>query len=350
MTLSPGRSAVAPLITLTLTMRIVCGLSLDMPDALNATWMCPLLGLVFFLPVCCVFSQMSGLDRGSPMDNLSKRMPGVVLIACKIIFTLLLALDAAAMVRLTASSCNVLSLNNEATPYQIVPLSLAIAFVVRLGLDALGNSARLWLKILAGLLLIVFILQLKGYDVYWLAPILGSGAAGILNGGIYCAGCMALLTLPWMLATPDRNQKGLTRYALLSALAASLMLISLQMLYPVQIGGTLTRAARIALLLCNGRLSLSPQLFLNMIWYGGMLYLIAAETTTGAALLRSSFPRARKWIWAPLVLLSSFLLPLINPKWFQEYPNHIGLMFIAIGAVLALMMIFALHREEAEHA
>lgn len=339
---APGRSACAPLISVALATRMFWGLSIDYPYALNALWMCPLVGLVFALPLVFAIDRAGKLGNGSPLENLCGRAPRGAMAAFGALFALPLIWDAAASVRLTASSSNIIALNNATIFGLSLPLALCVFAVVLLGMEATGFSARIWLKFLPLLLLIVILVQLRSYNVAWLAPILGDGAASILDGGVYCAGCMALLSLPWMVAVPDRNCHSLLRYIAFPALATVALLVAQQMLCPVQLRSALTRAARIEFLLGNGRIHLSPQMAVNGLWYGSLLHLMSAESTAASAFLARAFPRVPTWVWAALIATLILVLVTWNPLWLKQYLQWMGVTFVSIAAVLALLMLLAL--------
>ena len=346
----PGRSIAAPMIAVSLATRMFWGLSIDFHYALNALWMCPLVGLALFAPLALAVDQSARLGNGSPLDNLSRTPPRPLVWALEGLFALMLLWDAAATVRLTASSSNVIALSNITVQVLSLPLVLAAFFIVLMGIEAEGLSARIWLKLLPVLFLVVLLVQLKSYNIGWLAPILGDGVESILSGGVYCAGCMALLTLPWLIAVPDRNSHGLFRYAALPALATALLLATQQMLYPVLINSIFTRAARIELVLANGRIMLSPQLVVNVLWYGCLLHQIAAEVTAASAYLTRIAPKAPLWVWAALTALVVLILPAWNPPPLIAYLQWAGLMFIIIGGMLSLLLLVTLVGKEGRSA
>ena len=347
---TPGKSQAAPMIVVALTTRMFWGLSLDIPYALNAIWMCPIVGLAIYLPFALSASQAGKLGNASPLDNLGSRAPKGMILALEVLFALILLWDGAATVRLAASSSNVIALSDVSVPVLSLPLAIVAGIVVLLGVEAEGNSARIWLKLAPVLLLIILIVQLRSYNVGWLTPILGDGIGNILSGGVYCAGAMALLSLPWFIAVPDRNDRSLLRYVAFAAAATNVMLISEQMLCPAQIKTTLTRAARIELVLSNGRLMLSPQLVVNILWYGSLLHLISTAATTAAAYLARALPRAPGWVWALLVFAVMLVLPGWDPMALRTYLQWVGLLFVVIGAALAILLIAAIPRKEERRA
>ena len=346
----PGRSAAAALIPAALVMRIFWGLSVDYPMAMNAAWMCPLIGFAIFLPFACAAGQAARIGSGSIWENTGSALPHSVVVALDAAAALLMLYDCAAAVRLTASSSNIIALNDVTVHLLAVPLAPLIAGAILLGGDAVGNSARLWLRTMPLFALILFAVQYGSYRVGWLTPLFGGGLQGVAGGSLYCAGCLALLTLPWLIAVPDRQKKGPVRYFLLSALAASLLLLTQNMSYPFMTDASLTQAARIELILSNGRMSRSPQMILDVLWYGGLLYLLAAEAVTAACFLHHALPRVRIWIWAVLEGAAVVWIAILNPEWLHG-GVRMELLFAPLGALFALMLLTAfLKRRDILHA
>ena len=343
-TRTPGRSAALPLIGAAMTMRMYWGLSLDFHYALNAIWLCPVLGLIIYLPFAFALRQAAGLGNSSPWENLSRRAPGGVMNAAAAGFALLLIYDAAATVQLMALSSNVLALNDVSPMLLILPLALVILCVVKLGMDALGNSARLWLRVLPVFVIVILIVQSKSYRFGWLTPVLGGGMPGIVSGGVYCAGCMALLTLAWLLALPDRRAGGLLPCAALSAAATALLMLSQQLLNPPMMGTVLNTAARIDLILNNGRMTLSPQIIVDVLWFGNMLYLISAEAVAAAEYVRMIAPKIPVWPLAAGVALVIGASAAQNGAWLRANPTVVCNLFAVIGAAFALLLLIAIFR------
>ena len=349
-TRTPGRSAALPLIGTAMTMRMYWGLSLDFPYPLNASWLCPILGLIIYLPFAFALRQAAELGNSSPWENLSRRAPAPLMNVAAAGFALLLIYDAAATVQLLALSSNVLALNDVSPILLILPLALVILCVVKLGADAMGNSARLWLHVLPVFLIVILIVQSKSYRIGWITPILGGGAPSILSGGVYCAGCMALLSLPWLIALPDRREGKLLPCAALSAAAAALLVMSQQMLIPAMMGTSLNTAARIDLILNNGRMTLSPQIIIDILWFGNMLYLISAESVIAAEYLRMPLPQIPIWPLAALVALSVGASAALNGAWLRANPAVMCNLFAVIGAALALILLIAIFRKRGRTA
>lgn len=335
----PKAGNIAALASLSCIMRITIELAIDLPNAANASWMCPLLGLALFAPFLFALRQAARLSKGSPWENIRQRLPRALRRVIEIDFALLLMLDAASMVRLAASSYNVQALNHVTVHLLIVPLGAVVAAAIFWGANAVGNSARIAIRFLAALMILLLCVQLPEYKPSYLAPIFGAGAAEIIIGSIACAGNMALLALIWLLALPDANQRGLTRNAVFSAICASLLLAALHAGYPSMPGKQFTRAARLELVLSNGRMSLAPQFLLNLLWYGGILYLIAAESCASACWLSYAFPKLSRGLCAALETILICMAAIFYPQWLQNQLPVTLNRFALIGAPFALALL-----------
>lgn len=346
MTYLPGRSAVSALFSAALGMRMFWGLMVDFPFAMNASWLCPLLGLLIYLPLGLAIHQMAQKGSGSVWMNLNVNLPAVATHALEGAFALLLVYDTSVVVRLMASSSNLIALNDVTVHILVFPLTAVIAAVILMGGNAVGNSARIWLKILPLFAVILLIVQFKAYRPGWITPVFGGGLGSIVNGGFYCAGCLSLASLSWIVAVPDRNKKSILFYATLTSAVVALLLIMQHMSFPALINIPFTRAARIELILSNGRMSLSPQLLLDILWFGGLLQLISAEVVTAVVYLRLLLHWLhRAWI---VVFISAVIttLAIFNPPVLQICAQQTQLLFPEIGGVFVALLIFSLKRKD----
>lgn len=335
----PMGKSIAALVSLSFIMRMTIELSIDLPNAANASWMCPLLGLALFSPFLFALHQASRLSNRSPWDNIRQSLPRHLRIMIEFYFSFLLMLDAASMVRLAASSYNVQALNHITVHLLIVPLGAVVAAAILWDADAVGNSARIAFRFLAALLILLLCIQLPEYKLSYLAPIFGSGASEILIGSIACAGNMALMALIWILALPEENQRGLTCNAIFSAICTALLMAALHAGYPSMPGKAFTRAARLELVLNNGRMSLGPQFLLNLLWYGGMMYLIAAESCASACWISKAVPGLLPRICAALEAILICGAAIFYPRWLQNQLPITLNRFALIGAPFALAML-----------
>ena len=338
----PGRSEALPTIVAAMIMRMYWGLSLDFQYPLNAAWMCPLVGLAIYLPFAFALRQASLIGDSSPWENLAARVPAPIMGLTAAGFAALLIYDAAAAAGLTAISSNILALDDVSPLLLLIPLALVVFCAVRTGACALGDSARLWLRMLPLFSVIILLVQLGNYKLGWITPILGGGIADILSGGIYCAGCMALTSLLWLLALPDRHKGGLLPWAALAAVVTSAVMFSQQMLIPTMTKTDFTIAARIDLILNNGRMTLSPQIVLDVLWFGNMLHLISAEAVAAAEYLRTILPKIPIAPLAAACALAVCGVSAASGAWVESDPLIVLNLFVVLGAALALLLLTAL--------
>lgn len=340
MTYLPGRNAAAPMVAAAIGMRMFWGMAVDFPFAMNASWLCPLLGLLIYLPLGFAINQVAKLGSGSVWTHLSEGVPAPIRHGLEGLFALVLLYDAAVAVRLLASSSNLIALNDVTVHLLIFPLAIVVAIVVLLGGDATGNSARIWIKLLPVFAVVMLFVQLKSYRTGWLTPVLGGGIGSILNGSIYCAGCLAMASLIWLPALPDRNRRGILVYAAAASVVVSLLMLTQHMSFPAMINIPFTRAARIELILSNGRMSLSPQLLLDILWFGSLLHLISAEVATAGVYLHLLWKKLPKWIEAILISAVVSIAAVYNPDWMMVSAEITRLLFPVIGGLIVSLMIF----------
>ena len=339
---APGRGPAAAMLLLSVTMRLFWGVAADHPSIANAAWICPLAGLVIYLPFYLAVNRAEKLGGDSAWGNLANIAPKPVMHAAELIFSLLLLFDCASSMRLMANTANLLALGDVSIILLLIPLAALLAADVLIGAEAVGSSARLWLRVVPLLFVVMFIVQAQVYNPSWLTPLLGSGVQSILGGGFYSAGCLALLTLPWMIALPDRNKKPAILYIGLAALAAAILLAAQAMLCPPFDGMELSRTGRVKLILSNGRAALSLQMLLVVLWYGGLMHLIGTEAVTAACYLRRIIPRAPQWSFAAgealltIIAASSGLTTECTARLFYPW------MFACLGALLIVAMLSGL--------
>ena len=304
---APGRSATLPLMFIAIVTRLFCEMALLFPDAHNAAWICPIAGLILYLPFAFALHRAAALGNDSAWGNLESRLPRVLSALIPIVFALLLLLDASAMTDIAASTAS-FSIGDKATITLELPLAALLALMVLLGPDAAGNNARIGLYILGFLLIIIALTQIPIYRTGWITPILGGGIPSILTGALRCAGSMALLSLAWLFAVQDRARLGPVVWGAAAALLAAMLLLGLQMISPTFVGTELLRPSRLEIILNNGRVAISLQFVYLIAWYGGFLHLISTEAVTAACVVRRLLPGLKMWIVALAEAVAVFLI------------------------------------------
>ena len=303
----PGQSGALPLMFIAMVARLFCGMALLYPAAHNAAWLCPIVGLLLYLPFAFALQRAAALGNNSAWGNLEPRLPRFLSALIPILFALLLLLDASSMTDVIAATAS-FSIGDKAVISLELPLAVLLALMVLLGADAAGNNARIGLYILGFLLLIIALVQIPIYRPGWITPILGGGICSILSGALRCAGSMALLSLIWLFAVPDRARFGPLLWGSIAALLAAALLAGLQMLSPTFVGTELLRPARMEIILNNGRVAISLQFVYLIAWYGGLLHLISAEAVTVACIVHRLLPGLKLWIVALAEAIAVFLL------------------------------------------
>ena len=334
----PGRSSASAMVFAAAAMRIFYGMGTEHYAAYNAVWLCPIAGLVLFVPFGMAICRTGNMQNGSVWQYFCDRCPKAIMKLAAIVFSLMLIYDCALTARLTAATANFAALNNISILWLMLPLTAVIFVVVMLGPDAEGYSARIWLKLLPIFLASVAAVQFKKYNSSWLMPILGGGLPAIAQGGLLSGGWMAMLSLIWLVAVPDRKQNRPLRSGIYAAAAACVLLAALQMLCPAMVETNLSQMARVEIILSNNRVSHTLQMFLIMLWFVGMLHLISAEAAAAACFIQSLSLKLPKWTIALIcsaavsaLAISDLVRDGISRK---VYP----LSFPAIGLVFALLM------------
>lgn len=335
-----GRSAALPLMFIAIVMRLFCDMALLYPSAHNAAWLCPIVGLLLYLPFSLALRSAASLGNGSAWCNLEQRMPAFLSAAILILFALLLLMDASSMMDVAAGTAG-FTIGDKAVITLELPLAILLGMMILLGPDAAGHNARIGLYILGAMLVILLLVQLPVYHSGWLVPILGGGIPAILTGALRCAGHMALLSIPWLLAVPDRARLGTTVWVPAAALLAAVLLACQQMLFPTFVGTELLRPARLEIILNNGRVALSLQFIVLLLWYGGFLHLLSAEAVAIACIAKRLFPPVKTWILAVAEAVAIYLLA--GSAHIQAFYERTAtaLYFPAIGILLLIAMTTA---------
>ena len=302
----PGRSDALPLMFIAIVMRLFCEMALIYPEAHNAAWICPLAALILYLPFAFALKRAAALGSDSAWGNLERRLPRLLGALIPLVFAILLLMDASAMLRIAADTAS-FSIGDKAAITLELPLMLLLGLMVLLGPDAAGHNARISLYFLGALLLLLALAQLSVYRSGWIFPILGSGMPSILTGALRCAGSMALMSLLWLYAVPDRARTSPLLWGSAAGLLAAVLLLGLHMLCPSFVGTQLLLPARLEIILNNGRVPISLQLVYLVLWYGGLLHLISMEAVAAACIAKRLFPGMQLWPVALIEAVAVFL-------------------------------------------
>ena len=101
---APGRSAALPLMFIAIVTRLFCEMALLYPAAHNAAWLCPIAGLILYLPFAFALQRAAALGNDSAWGNLESRLPRFLSALILLILGTLLLLDASAMTDIAAGT------------------------------------------------------------------------------------------------------------------------------------------------------------------------------------------------------------------------------------------------------
>lgn len=352
MKLKPERNNVSPLVVVALTTRIFWCMQLTFARAQNAAWLCPLVGFVFCLPFLFAMTQLSCADSGILVANRKSRVSNIIFNGCKFLIASILILDCAASMRILINMAGVMALSDATVATLELPLVLIIAIVVILGMNVTVYNARLWLRIVPLLLVVIIAVQFKAYNPSWIMPVLGGGIHELVSGGLLCAGYMCLLTmlLPASQSKPCVNTKKAFGNTLSASAAASGLLLLHQMLTPAMPDLYLTDASRIETILSNGRVTISLQLLMIILWYGNTLQLITAEAAAGAACLRRTLPHIHIRYIAAFIALVTALTAYKQQILITSQYRYAKWLYPVLGATVLVLMICTVFRKGARKA
>ena len=292
MNTSLSRSAASASVGAAAILRLFYGLMIDAPEVYNGAWLSALIGLALTLPVLWMMKRAAGRP--------------LLLLA----LLLIIALDAGAMVEATAFSESCVALNHIPTVVLALPLLLAAGRCIWLGGNAIGDSARVWMRSFVPLLALVVVVQAPYYRPMWIFPILGFGVDGILRGGVRAAGWMVTLGGAAMTLCEDARFSKVCRRLSVAVVVATLLILLRLMMAPVMDAAGLSRRVQLDALLTNGRAPMVLQLPMIAIYFVGMLHLICFEVWAATALLRRIFPKSKLLISGGMVLLFVILAAL----------------------------------------
>lgn len=327
-----GRSAAGPMLVVAVAIRLIVHFVIEDGAVYNAAWLCPLIGFVLYLPIgFSIKTLLRGSKTISEMNLFLKILSAGAFV--------LLAFDAGNAAHLLSNTANVMALGE--VPMWLVALPVALlAFVCAIfGMEACGRSSQIWIRVLLPLLAIMVIVQFRNYRTEWLTPLLGGGTRVIFDGAIHSAGYISLLSLPWLICTEDRCHRNIGFFVMLGALSAAAILAMLSMLSPALIHTTLSRSARIELVLSNGRVHLMLQLLMVVIWLVNLLHLLNAECSSAAVFLNNAFPNAPNWIFAAVAAVCIYLCAATGLAIRQSVASAFGTLLYPLLCFICLMLI-----------
>jgi len=333
-----GKSAAAPLITLAISMRLVWLLSIEYTQASNAAWLCPLIGFIMYLPVVFAIKLISK-DNCSGNERIFIKHKAADVFLSAIIASALI-IDASSCIRLLSNTANIMALGEVPLWLLALPVGLLIFFCCKIGLEAGGFSARIWIKIAIPLIVIMILVQFGEYRPSWLMPVFGGGFSAIMGGGLRCAGVISLLSLPWIFCIEDKSHSSPARFAIWGALSASAVLALLAALAPALIHTEQTSTARIEILLSNGRVHLMLQLITVVLWFGALLHLLNMLCCSAVTILSTAVAEAPKCLLPAMIASAATLLAVFAKKLSGAFSACYGSCVYPAVCILLIVGIF----------
>ncbi len=276
--------------------RLFYGLMVDAPEVHNGAWLSALLGLILSLPVLWLICRAA--KRG--------RRPFLL---CALLVSS--ALDAAGMLEATAFSESCVAFNHIPTVVLMLPLLLAVGRCLWLGGDALGASARVWMRAFVPLMLVVILYQWPYYRPAWLFPALGFGMRGVLHGSLRAAGWIVIIGGAAVLLCGERQFKRVCGSLSIAVAVVGLLILLRLMMAPVMDAAGLGQRTQLDALLTNGRAPMYLQLPMIIIYCVGMLHLLCFESWAASALLQRVIPQMSGFPAGILTLSAVALMALL---------------------------------------
>lgn len=336
-----GKSAAAPLITLAISMRLVWLLSIEYTQASNAAWLCPLIGFIMYLPVVFAIKLISKENSSGNERIFIKHKAADVFLSAIIASALII--DASSCIRLLSNTANIMALGEVPLWLLALPIGLLIFFCCKIGMEAGGFSARIWIRIAIPLIAIMIFVQFGEYRPSWLMPVFGGGFSALMDGAWRCAGVISLLSLPWIFCVEDKNHSAPVRFAIWGTLSASAVLALLAMLAPPLIHTAQSSTARIEILLSNGRVHLMLQLITVVLWFGGLLHLLNMLCSSADTLLSTVAPEAPRCLLPALIAFTATLIAVFAKKLSGAFSACYGSCVYPAICILLIIAIFTKH-------
>lgn len=295
--------------------RLFYGLMVDAPEVHNGAWLSVLLGLGLSLPALWLVQRASEKGRTLLMWGLM----------------LAVGVDAAGMLEAAAFSESCIAFNHIPAPVLMLPLLLAAVRCLWLGGDALGASARVWMRAFVPLLPVVILCQWSCYRPAWVFPIFGFGMEGILRGGLRAAGWIVTIGGAAVALCDGARLPKVFRSLSIAALVAGLLILLRLMMAPAMDSAGMSRRVQLDALLTNGRAPMVLQLPMIVVYFIGMLHLLCFETWAAAALLHRVIPQTDGPLTGALILSAIVLLAILPlPAW----PDTWRLPLLTLAALL----------------
>ena len=288
-------SLARPLAFAAVTTRLLMGIFLDLPWLYNAGWIAALGAILLCVPLGLLADRAARACRGGGIaEALEKRGGRAVARPVFALLNLVCIYETAVTSRVLSNTVRHVALAEASAISLLLPLLLAAMLCACLGGQAIGGAARIWVRVMPVLMLIVLLLQFRNFRPAWLTPLLGPGANVLVSGTVSASGWLSMAALPWLCA--DREENGAKQRGALSTLVtigifSAAVLALLAMMAPPSVRTDLTRTYQLDKLLANGRVTQTAQFPLILLWYNGLLFNVTADLFFAAKLLQLTFPR-----------------------------------------------------------
>lgn len=353
MKLKISDGAASSLGMLAIAIRILFGVTIEMPNLYNSGWISVLLGGAMAMPLAFAAGQIRARASLSPFALLTESSPAVT----RVFAALLAAIavwDAAISSDAISCSASYVALGSVSMLYLLLPQLLLCYWCLKCNGDAIGFSAGIWNRVLPWLLLIIVVIEIKQFRFQWITPALGPGIPSLIEGAVRVAGWLSLLTGTFLIAEKDGEKSLLNPVRLTGRcclIAALLVLLHGLMTPPLVYTEKQSRFFLLDTLLSNGRSTLSLQLPLMILWFIGLFLLLLFDVFFAAAMLQTALPKLKKRPCVLLVLAAITALSIFNLT-SGDLPNLTARWLYALHGAILLLSMAMMHRAKggARHA
>lgn len=346
-----SHSSASSLASLAIAARVFSGIIIDSPDLGNSAWLCVILGtlLALSLPLMLTFVYKYS-SSAAPIEHL----PSGLRICTALLLAAILSFDAAVSAVFIVSSASYAALDTITTFYLLLPLFVLCAWCLSFNGDSIGSSARIWSRLLIGIILIISLILIPDYRPAWLTPLLGQGYPAIFRGAVRIAGWESLICTVFLISEPGTAREFRprpVRVLLSGAGCAAFLLLVHGMLVPVlTTQESASRFARLDVLLANGRLALTLQLPLLVLWFISLFYQLLFDAFICAVTVQRAFPGLKKSICTAITVAAVAILSLTNLTRRSGNLSAAPLIFPAAGAIVVLCATFVIKKGGLENA
>lgn len=280
----------------TVSARLIMGVFLDMPWLYNAGWISVLAAALLCVPLGILADRFTRASGPGGIAGALEREAGKAPTRAVCGALCLLAIyETAVTARVLSNTVRHVALSEASAISLLLPLLIVAMFAAYFNGLALGSAARIWVKIIPFLLLIVILVQAKSFRAAWLTPILGPGADVLATGAVSASGWLSLTVMIWLCAEKDERAEGkrapVLGTMLFTGVYCALVLVLLAMMSPPSVRADLTRTYQLDKLLANGRTSQASQLPLIILWYNSLIFAVSTNLFLSAKLMQIALPR-----------------------------------------------------------